>query len=356
MLVTIVENFVLFSTAFALVGFALASLVRAGVERKYWRLRVDTVVRLYTATIVAPPLVALWVVGAAFLPRLWLTAQAFEAAHSAPYHQLHLLGELTIPLEPGLSYVLASFAIVAGAFAIWSNLVGSWRVRNLIKRLDMNASAPPAEQVEIVKDIAAKRGMTVGLVMTDYPISLVWGIRRSQLILSSGLLRSLTPEQLTGVLEHEAAHHHRRDNLLKFLLSLATYTSAAFPLSRLVLRWRATEVEVICDETAVAATSAPLDLAEALVKLRRQTIAAPASTSAMASGFVSGNSATFQYRIDRLLRLFDGVPAVEGHQRCAANTSAAVLVAGSLLVLFVTSFFAPLSLHHGAEALIQILK
>lgn len=355
MLVTITENFVLFSTAFALAGFALAWLVRACVERKLWRLRVDTIVRLYTGAIVAPPLIALWVVGAAFLPRLWLTAEAFEAAHSAPYHQLHLLGELTIALEPMLSYVLASVAIVVGTFAVWSNLAGSWRVGNLIKRLDMNALPPPTEQVETVKDLTAKRGMTVGLVMTDYPLSLVWGIRRSQLILSSGLLRTLTPEQLTGVLEHEAAHHRRRDNLLKLLLSLATYTSVVFPLSRLVLRWRATEVEVICDETAVASTSAPLELAEALIRLRRQTIAAPAATSALASGFVSGNAATFQYRIDRLLSMFDGAPAA-GHRRRIANKSAAALVAASLLTLFVTSFFAPLSLHHGAEALIQILK
>lgn len=355
MLVTIIENFILFSTAFALLGFALAWLVRAGIRRKYWRPRVDTVVRLYTATIVAPPLVALWVVGAAFLPRLWLTAESFEAAHSAPYHQLHLLGELTIPLEPALSYVLASFAIVAGAFAIWSNLVGSWRVGNLVKRLDMNASAPPAAQVEMVKEIAAKRGLTVGLVMTDYPLSLVWGIRRSQLILSSGLLRTLTPEQLNGVLEHEAAHHHRRDNLFKLLLSFATYTSAAFPLSRVVLRWRATEVEVICDETAVASTSAPLELAQALVTLRRQTTPGPVSNSAMASGFMFGSGATFQYRIDRLLSLFDGPPAVQPRRRIA-NKGAAVLIAASVLILFVTSFVAPLSLHHGAEALIQILK
>lgn len=356
MLITIVENFVLFSTAFALVGFALAWLVRTGVDRKYWRPRADTVVRVYTSTIIMPPLIALWVVGAAFLPRLWLTAEAFQAAHSAPYHQLHLLGELTIALEPALSFVLASFAIVVGAFAVWSNLIGSWRVGNLIKRLDMNASAPPADQVATVKDIAAKRRMSVGLVMTDYPLSLVWGVGRSQLILSSGLLWSLTPEQLIGVLEHEAAHQDRRDNLRKLLLSLATYTSAAFPLSRLVLRWRATEVEVICDEAAVASTSAPLELAEALIKLRRQTIVAPASTSAMASGFVSGNAATFQYRIDRLLSLFDDGPAVAGQRRRVANKTGAVLVTASLLVLLGTSFFAPLSLHHGAEALIKILK
>ena len=355
MLVTIIENFILFSTAFALLGFALTCFARAGIKRKYWRPRVDTVVRLHTATIVTPPLVALWVVGAAFLPRLWLTAEAFEAAHSAPYHQLHLLGDLTIALEPALSFGLVSFAVVVGSFAVWSNLVGSWRVGNLIKRLDMNASPAPADQVATVKDLAAKRGMTAGLVMTDYPLSLVWGIRRSQLIFSSGLLRSLTPEQLTGVLEHEAAHHDRRDNLLKLLLSLATYTSAAFPLSRLVLRWRATEVEVICDEAAVASTSAPLELAEALVKLRRQTIAGPVSNSAMASGFMSGSAATFEYRIDRLLSLVDGAPAVEPRRRIG-NKSAAALVAASLFILVVSSIFAPLSLHDGAEALIQILK
>lgn len=324
-------------------------------------MRVDSTARLCTAAIVTPPLAALWLVGAAFLPRLWLTPEAFAASHSAPYHQLHLLGELTIALEPTLSYVLVSFVIAIGMFAVWSNVVGSWRIGKVVKRLDMNAAAPPAEQVALVNDIAMKRGLAVGLVMTDYPLSFVWGFRSSKLILSSGLLRTLTPKELTGVLEHEAAHHARRDNLIRLLLSLCSYTSLVFPLSRLILRWRAAEVEAICDEAAVAFTSAPLELAEALIKLRRKTISGyapePTATNAIVSGFVSGNTLTFQYRVDRLVSLLDAMPdPAQPRIQSYVKKRTVLFVAASLVTLLGLSVFAPLSVHHAAEAFIQILK
>jgi beta-lactamase regulating signal transducer with metallopeptidase domain len=290
---------------------------------------------------------------------LWLTPEAFEAVHSAPYHQLHLLGELTIALEPALSYALALFVVVISVFALWSNAAGSWRVGRVIKRLDLNAAAPPEQQVALVNEIAARSGLTVGLVMTDYPLSFVWGFRRSKLILSSGLLRTLTAEELTGVLEHEAEHHARRDNLFKLVLSLCTYTSLVFPLSRLILRWRATEVEVICDEAAATRTLAPLELAEALVKLRRQTISRsvePASP-AIVSGFVSGNTLTLQYRLNRLLSLTDSIPvAAERRSHRYAKRATAFFIAASLLTLLSISIFAPLAVHHSAETLIEFLK
>jgi Zn-dependent protease with chaperone function len=361
-LIAAIEHFVLFSTVFAVAGFGIALVVRHVAAKELWRLRTDSAARIYTSAIVAPPLAALWLVAAAFLPRLWLSAEAFEAAHSAPYHQLHLLGEITVALEPTLSYAMGLFVIMIGGFAIWSHAAGAWRVGSVIKRLDMNAGAPPEDQVALVNDIASQRGLAVGLVMTNYPLSFVWGFRRSKLILSSGLLRTLTSKELTGVLEHEAAHHTRRDNLLKLLLSLCTYTSLAFPLSRLVLKWHAMEVEALCDEAAAARTCAPLELAEALVKLRRQTIVgyrAPEATanSAILSGFVSGNSPTFEYRVGRLLSLLDSTPkATESRTQGYATKLAAIFVTGSLLTLLGISAFAPLSIHHAAETLIEILK
>ncbi len=73
--------------------------------------------------------------------------------------------------------------------------------------------------------------MSVGLVMSDYPFSFVWGFGRSKLVLSSGLLHTLSPEELAGLLEHEAAHHTRRDNLAKLALTFFGQASLAFPLA-----------------------------------------------------------------------------------------------------------------------------
>ena len=127
-LIAAIENFVLFSTLFALVMFAVALIVRQITIREMWRPRAESLSRFYTAALVIPPLASLWLVSAALLPRLWLTPEAFAAEHSAPLHQLHLLGELTVALEPALAYAMALFVVVIAAVAAWSNLRGTWRV------------------------------------------------------------------------------------------------------------------------------------------------------------------------------------------------------------------------------------
>jgi Zn-dependent protease with chaperone function len=361
-LIAAIENFVLFSTFFALVVFALALIVRQVTIREMWRPQADTLARFYTAALVIPPLASLWLVAAALLPRLWLTPEAFAAEHSAPLHQLHLLGELTVSLEPALAYAMGLFVIVIAAVVASSNLRGTWRVSRVIRQLDMQAAEPPPEHVALVNEMARKSGLSVGLVMSDYPLSFVWGFRHSKLILSSGLLRTLTAAELRGVLEHEAAHHARRDNLIKLLLSVFSYSSLAFPLSRLIVSWRGVEVEMICDEVAAARTLEPLEIAEALVKLRRQTMAGCvaselAPTQAIASSFVSNSALTFQRRVSRLLTLVDGpVSASPLATQSYGTWTGAFLLASGLITLSAMLLFAPLSVHHATEALIGIFK
>ena len=291
-----------------------------------------------------------------------MTPEAFAAEHSAPLHQLHLLGQLTVAVEPALGYAMALFLVVVAVVVGWSNVRGSWRVNRVIKQLDIEAEAPPPEQVALVNEVARKAGLSVGLVMSDYPLSFVWGFSSSKLILSSGLLRTLSPAELAGVLEHEAAHHTRRDNLIKLLLSLCSYGSLAFPLTRLIVGWRATEVEMICDEVAAARTSEPLEIAEALVKLRRQTMAAqtvsePIATRAIASSFSSDGALAFQRRVGRLLTLVDApIPMSPGQSQSSGLKGFAFVLAAGLFTLSTVLLFAPLSVHHAAEALIHIFK
>ncbi len=358
-LVTAVENFVLFGTCLALAMFPVALIVRQITIREIWRVKAESLAQFYAVAIIVPPIASAWLVTAALLPRLWLTPEAFAAEHSAPLHQLHLLGELTLSVEPALAYAMALFLLVIAAVVAWSNLRGSWRVSKVIKQLDMHAVAPPMEQVLLVKEVAGKAGLSVGLVMSDYPLCFVWGFRHSKLILSSGLLGTLSSIELTGVLEHEAAHHVRRDNLIKLLLSLCSYSSLAFPLSRLIVSWRATEVEMICDEVAAVRISDPLEIAEALVKLRRQTMkrqiaSASIPTNAIASSFVSVSSLTFQRRVDRLLTLDAPVSSSSGSPSNFCWTGA-VILAVSMVTLSVI-LIAPLSIHHAAETLIGIFK
>jgi Zn-dependent protease with chaperone function len=361
-IIAAIENFVLFSTVLAIISFALALIVRHLAMRLIWRLRPDSLARTYAVALVMPPLASLWLITAALLPRLWMTPEAFAAQHTAPFHEIHLLGTLTFAIEPTLAYAMVLFIAATACFVLWSNVRGSVRIGRVISQLDVNAVAPPSEQLALVNRVADKWGLSVGLVMSDYPLSFMWGFRRSKLVLSSGLLRILTPTELTGVLEHEAAHHSRRDNLIKLLLSLCSYSSLAFPLSRLIVSWRATEVEIICDEVAAERTSEPLEIAEALVKLRRETMTREISVNqiakpVIASSFVSNTAITFERRVDRLLTLVDSsLPQATRPQLPFAVSGGVVLFAGSVLALSAVLLFAPLSIHHAAEALIEIFK
>lgn len=356
MLLTAIENFVLIATVLALAGFFLAWAARHATERKLWRPRPDTMARFYAAVLVTPPVISLWLVAASLLPKLWLGQTAFDAAHPTPQHELHLLGDLTVSLEPALAYGTLLFVVAAVLFAAWSSVRGLVRVGRVIRQLEWSAPAPPQEQIALVNCLAARHGIDVGLVMSDYPLSFVWGFRRSKLVLSSGLLRTLTPEELSGVLEHEAAHHERRDNLFKLALVLCGYTSLAFLLSRLILRWRAAEVEMVCDEVAAARTSTPLEIADALVKLRRRTLVTGVMSVPTASSFVPEDAPTFERRVRRLISFSDAMPDSTHVINLSRANSSTLIIAGAVftVTLLIVSIFAPLAVHHAAESLIRL--
>jgi Zn-dependent protease with chaperone function len=299
---------------------------------------------------------ATWIVVAAFLPEWWLGEEAFGAAHPAPLHQLHLLSDLTAALEPRLAYATLAFAAAASAFAAWTSARGYARVGRVVGRLEMAAVPPRPGQVEIVKEAAERHGISVGLVMSDCPLSFVWGFRRPKLVLSSGLLNALTTQQLRGVIEHEAAHHTRRDNVVKLVLSVASYLSLAFPLSRLVLRWRAEQVELVCDEVAAARTSAPLEIAQALVRVRRAG-ASLAAGSLAASGFMPDGAKGFERRVRRLVSFADCLPSPARSDALARPPRVGALATAVLfaLTLLTVTALAPLAVHRVAESVIRLL-
>lgn len=348
LLVSIVENFVLLSTIFGLVCFTVAGAIKLLVQHRSRELQTDTLIRIYTWALILPPILALWIVAAAFLPELWMP-EAFSAAHGTP-HELHLLGDLTTKLEPTLAYMMLLFAAGAALFSAWSGWNSYLRVAQLINRLQMNVEPAAAHQIVRVEEAALKYGFQVGLVMSDYPFSFVWGFTRSKLIVSTGLLRTLNESELIGLLEHEAAHHERRDNMIKLALSFCAYASLAFVLTRRLLTWRGLEVERLCDEVAASRTQAPLDIASALVKLRRRTSRTPLT----ASSFIADDISSFHSRVSRLIdseHHESGSPTLVGNQAPVAIIFSVVFVVS----LFVSTYFFPLAFHRTVESLIQLL-
>lgn len=349
LLISLVENFVILSTIFAIMCFAVAGAANLLVQHRSDKLRTNSLIRLYTWTLILPPVLALWIVVAAFLPELWMP-EAFNAAHSTP-HELHLLGDLTAKVEPTLAYMMLLFAAGAGLFTAFSGWQSYMRVAQLISRLQMSAEPAEPHQIARVEETAHRYSFQVGLVMSDCPFSFVWGFTRSKLIVSTGLLRTLNESELIGLLEHEAAHHERRDNLIKLVLSFCVYSSLAFVLTRRLLTWRGLEVERLCDEVAASRTNAPLDIASALVKLRRRT----APTPVTASSFIAEDISSFHSRVSRLINSEDNRGATTSE---ISGSQVPVAVAFSLCFLgslFVSTFFFPLTFHRTVESVIQLL-
>ncbi|MGI8783453.1 MAG: M56 family metallopeptidase [Acidobacteriota bacterium] len=360
MILVAIENFVLLSTLLGCTSFVLAWSARRASESGWWHPHPYTLTRLYALALVVPPLVAAWLVAAALLPESWLGATTFEAAHPAPVHKWHLLGNLTATLEPVLAYATLVFAAAAVLLTVLLSVRGNLRVARAIERLEMTAEPPPRDQLALVDRMAAQRGFRADLVLSDYPFLFVWGFQRSWLVVSSGLLQALTPEELAGALEHEAAHHVRRDNLIKLILEFCGCVSLAFPLSWRLLRWRAEQIEMVCDEVAVARTSAPLEIAAALVKLRRLTLEPVGywRTKTFTCSFVPEDAHSFERRVRRVIAFSDALPpASRARALLQGHAGAALLVVGVFaLTQTAVSAFAPLAVHQATEFLIRFFK
>ncbi|MGH9837310.1 MAG: hypothetical protein ACREEM_00825 [Blastocatellia bacterium] len=128
----------------------------------------------------------------------------------------------------------------------------------------------------------------------------------------------------------------------------------------MIQRWRAEQIEMVCDEVAAGYTSAPLEIAEALVKLRRQTLltTGAAAAKAFASGFIPENSFSFERRVRHVIALTDAPPTPSRANALSKPRKGKALFIATvfLLTLAAASALAPLSVHRTAESFIQFIK
>jgi hypothetical protein len=119
------------------------------------------------------------------------------------------------------------------------------------------------------------------------------------------------------------------------------------------MRWRSLEVEKLCDEVAASRTSAPLDIASALVKLRRQSPRAPLLTSS----FAADDASSFYSRVTRLIQYGEGPRLPHVFDAAAKQFRSFAILAGVFLTsLVICTYFSPIGFHRAAESLLQLLK
>lgn len=350
LVLTGVENFILLNTFLSLIGFGAAALWRNSQRGHAWHPRARA--RFYAAALVLPPALAAWLVCASLLPALWLGAGRWQQEH-APAHTLHLLNAFTLPLDPALGYATFGFLALAALVTTYVALSAYFRLGRVIHQLEIGAVPADADKIHAVAETCRQHNIAVGLVASDYPFSFIWGYLHSKLVVSTGLLNALSATELASVLEHEAAHHARRDNLAKLALTVCRFLSPAFPLTHWLYRWWSEQAEMICDEIAVQHTGQPEELAGALVRLKRLTLAAPSWRLAVASSLLGDERANFARRVERILSLPESLDAAASLTRSCARSALtlSLLFGGSLAVLFLT---APLAIHTVLETLLRV--
>jgi beta-lactamase regulating signal transducer with metallopeptidase domain len=346
-----VENFILINTALSVIAFIIILAIRRSKLLADWQ--PQTQARLYTAGLILPPLISIWLVAGSLLPIIWLGLARWRTEHHAR-HELHLLNPFTASFDPILGYAALLFVLGTAIIAIYTSISAYFRINTIVCQLEIGADPIDSERIEQVQQSCQKHSIDVGLVVSRYPFSFIWGYLNSKLIVSTGLLNALNQEELAGLLAHEVAHHHRRDNLFKWLLTICRYTSPAFPLSNLLYRWRNAQVEIICDEIAAQHTQTPIAIANALVRLKRLTSKLqPRNLQPIESGFFGEESDSFEHRVTRLINISDG-PTVQVEQLTRSWLRSAAIVMMlftlSLIALFATS---PLAVHRALEAILH---
>ena len=165
-------------------------------------------------------------------------------------HEPRGSGETAGPLLIALAIAGAALVLARAGAA----LLDLWRTSRLARR--WSAAGRPLAGLPLPATRFAHQ----------FPVAAVVGLVRGRLFLADGLLRALSPEELDGVVAHEAAHRAARDNLKRLLLR-ASPDLLALSGPGVRLRQAFEEAtEAAADERACACVS-PLALARALLKV-----------------------------------------------------------------------------------------
>ncbi len=269
---------------------------------------------------------------------------------------MHLLNAWTFPLDPTFAYLTLLFLGMSLLVANYVLTKAYLTVSKIVGLLEVSAKPVDSAQISQTKAICQEYGLDVGLVISDYPFSFVWGYWKAKLVISTGLLNLLTNSELSGLLQHEVAHHQRHDNLSKWILTLCRYSSPVFPLMGMVYRWWNEQVEILCDEIAAQRTDAPIDIASALVKLKRvannrgRWIAQPTESS-----FFGEDNSNFEQRVERVLSITENSSANKSDLlQKSWGKPLAIISASYILSLILLFCIDPLAVHHMLEIFLTI--
>lgn len=112
------------------------------------------------------------------------------------------------------------------------------------------------------------KGKDVFIVISHpTPIAITMGFIHPKIILSTGLMKLLTEDELTAVISHEMYHKERRDPLKIFLMALCSSTMWYIPILDWCNQNYKIVKELLADEYAIEEQQTSVNLGSALLKM-----------------------------------------------------------------------------------------
>lgn len=200
----------------------------------------------------------------------------------------------------GILLISLSFGI-----AVSQVLVSSWATRRALREASpaSDQELPFIPQLREISEKARIRPPKVFVTRRRGVLCTV-GVLRPSIVISSELLETLDPDEMTAALAHEIAHIVRNDNVLGTAAGIVRWLTFFSPVSHFAMNVYLNEREKAADDFAVELTGDHLALASSIIKVlkdRRRVL----------SGEFAGVSFALREKVsDRIERLLASKNAV----------------------------------------------
>ncbi|MDR6552576.1 M56 family metallopeptidase [Paenibacillus qinlingensis] len=177
------------------------------------------------------------------------------------FHYLHVPGPVPMTLVNGL--ILYTMGTM-GWLAI-KHGYDVMKANKLVKKYhDAALSAENAAKFELTPQ-------QLQIVNYKAPLAMTIGLWRPRILVSTGLMDMLEPNELRAVIEHEKCHVQHRDPGAIFLLALISKSMRYIPIFEWIAHKYPMMIELRADKYAIERMEQAADLGSALLKLLKQT-------------------------------------------------------------------------------------
>ncbi|MGP7817690.1 M56 family metallopeptidase [Niallia sp. 01092] len=165
---------------------------------------------------------------------------------------------------PFIEYVLLGLVCYTILHAGWLIAKQTIQIRKMHKKLLRFVNEE--HSLELMK-LLENRQKSLLVIEHREPLAITMGFFKPKIILSTGLWKLLSKDEIKAVLFHEAYHQKKLDPLKSFLTHLFATVIWYIPLLKWISQQYIIIQEVMADDYAIKKSGNPIDISNALLKM-----------------------------------------------------------------------------------------